>query len=203
MFISFEGIDGSGKSTQVELFKEYISAKKIDCIWLREPGITDVGEAIREILLHRKNSLNARAELLLFLAARAQITSEIIIPALNEGKLVIADRFRDSSVAYQGYGRTLGVELVETLNDFATLKTFPDITFLIDVSAEEAFNRRRKDAKNDRIEVENLEFFERVRNGYLEMSEKYPKRYYKLDGTMKAEYIKEEIVRIFEERFRE
>ena len=143
IFITFEGIDGCGKSTQCELLKDYLTDNGKDFIFVREPGGTVIGERIREILLDKKNTqMTARTELMLFEAARAQITDEVIRPALEEGKTVICDRFFDSSSAYQGKARGMGMEFVSDLNMAATGGLKPDITFFFDISAEEALERR-------------------------------------------------------------
>ncbi|HDM70295.1 MAG TPA: dTMP kinase, partial [Thermotogales bacterium] len=168
-FITFEGIDGSGKSTQVELLSKYLEALSIDHLIVREPGGTDVGEKIREILLSKGVKMTARTEFLLYSASRANLTEKIIIPALREGKIVISDRYFDSSTAYQGFGRGIEMEYVDVINRFATFGLMPDITFIIDVRIETSIERKNL---RDRIESEGLEFLERVRKAYLEMAEK-------------------------------
>jgi dTMP kinase len=200
MFVSFEGIDGSGKSTQFRLFKKYLEKEKEDFIVIREPGSTRAGEDIREILLHKEYNLCPEAELLLFLASRAQIVREIIIPNLQKGKVVIADRFLDSSLAYQAYGRGLSVDLVKNMNSFAVDRCLPDLTFLIDISARKAIKRKQKNARNDKIETEGVEFFERVRNGYLTIAEENKDRVYIFDGEKSPNTLHKEIVKVFRKR---
>lgn len=142
MFVSFEGIDGSGKGTQVQLFTNYLQKNNVDFIYVREPGSTPLGEQIRNILL-TGTTMTAKAELLLFLASRAQLVETIIRPMLAQGKLVVADRFADSSVAYQGFARGLGSDIVKELNNFATGGLKPDLTFYIDVPVELALLRKK------------------------------------------------------------
>ena len=172
IFITFEGIDGCGKSTQCEMLKDYLKEYGKEFIFVREPGGTEIGERIREILLDKKNTqMTARTELLLFEAARAQITDEVIKPALEDGKIVICDRFFDSSSAYQGMARGMGMDFVANLNMAATGGLKPDVTFFFDISAEEALVRRGKRGEaSDRIELAGLKFQEDVRQGYLELA---------------------------------
>ncbi len=193
MFICFEGIDGCGKTTQIKLLEQYLSQLDVRYVLIREPGGTLAGEEIRSILLHKELKLSSETELMLFIAARAQMVREIIRPALDKGELVLADRFMDSSVAYQGAGRMLGMEIVERLNRFAVGETRPDITIYIDVPVLEAVSRMRKDRKNDKIEVESLEFFERVRKGYERLMVENGKRFVLIDGRKAVEQVQEDI----------
>lgn len=190
-FITFEGIDGCGKSTQCEMLKDYLKERGVDFIFVREPGGTVIGERIREILLDKKNSqMTSRTELLLFEAARAQITDEVIKPALEEGKIVLCDRFFDSSSAYQGMARGMGMEFVSDLNMAATGGLKPDITFFFDISAEEALERRGKRGEaSDRIELAGLKFQEDVRAGYLELAKRSEGRIITIDATKGIEEI--------------
>ena len=185
IFISFEGIDGCGKSTQCEMLKEYLKENNKDFIFVREPGGTVIGERIREILLDKKNTqMTARTELLLFEAARAQITDEVIKPALEEGKIVLCDRFFDSSSAYQGMARGMGMDFVAGLNMAATGGLKPDVTFFFDISAEEALERRGKRGEaSDRIELAGLKFQEDVRRGYLELAKSSEGRVITIDAS--------------------
>ena len=185
IFITFEGIDGCGKSTQCELLKDYLKEKDKDFIFVREPGGTVIGERIREILLDKKNTqMTARTELLLFEAARAQITDEVIKPALEEGKIVLCDRFFDSSSAYQGMARGMGMDFVAGLNMAATGGLKPDVTFFFDISAEEALERRGKRGEaSDRIELAGLKFQEDVRRGYIELAKSSEGRVITIDAT--------------------
>ena len=202
IFITFEGIDGCGKSTQCELLKDYLKDNGKDFIFVREPGGTEIGERIREILLDKKNSrMTARTELLLFEAARAQITDEVIKPALEEGKIVICDRFFDSSSAYQGMARGMGMDFVASLNMAATGGLKPDVTFFFDISAEEALARRGKRGEaSDRIELAGLKFQEDVREGYLELAKNSDGRIVTLDATLGIEEIFEQIKQTLEGR---
>ncbi len=191
IFITFEGIDGCGKSTQCELLKDHLRDNGKDFIFVREPGGTVIGERIREILLDKKNTgMNARTELLLFEAARAQITEEIIKPALEEGKIVLCDRFFDSSSAYQGSARGMGMDFVAGLNMAATGGLKPDITFFFDISVEEAAARRGKRGEaSDRIELAGLRFQEDVRKGYLELVKESDGRIITIDASKGIEEI--------------
>lgn len=171
LFITFEGIDGCGKSTQLSLLKEEFTKQGIEFIEVREPGGTAVGEKIRTILLDKANdSMTRMAELLLFEAARAQITEEVIIPALNKGINVICDRFYDSTTAYQGYANKMGTDLTDFLNLKATNETYPDITILLDIDPQTAYKRRAERGEEDRIEKLGLAYQEAVRAGYLELA---------------------------------
>ena len=197
MFITFEGIDFSGKSTQVELLRNYLinRNKKVEII--REPGGTEISERVRKILLDRThNNMFMETEIFLFSACRAQLVREKIRHYLGKGIYVISDRFHDSTTAYQGFGRGLPLESVEHINQLAIGNTIPDITFFIDIPVEEAESRKMlKDNNNlDRIEVSNLEFFQRVREGYLFLAQK-EKRFRIINGTEGVEDIHKSIVK--------
>lgn len=196
MFVSFEGIDGSGKGTQVSLFMDYLSKKGVDFVYVREPGSTPLGEQIRNILLFSEE-ITPKAELLMFLASRAQMVERVVKPALALEKLVIADRFIDSSVAYQGFARGLGVELVKKLNDFATGGLKPDLTFYIDVPVEVAVARKKQ---LDRIETEGEEFLRKVRQAYLSLVKEEPERFILIDGNADQLAVHRKIVEEFEKR---
>ena len=195
-FITFEGIDGSGKSTQVKNLSNFLNSHSIEVIVTREPGGTVVAEKIREILLDRNNiELTGRAELLLYLASRAQHTDEIIIPALHRGYWVISDRFIDSSVAYQGAAREIGQKTVREMNLFATGGLVPDITFFLDISPQEA-ERRMQNRRLDRLETEAIEFVQRVRNGYHWIVRNEGERFHIINGELEADKVWKEIQRI-------
>ncbi len=195
MFISFEGIDCCGKTTQVKLLIEKLQSQNRHVVLLREPGGTVISERIREILLDKKNSKMIQiTELLLFSAGRAQLVSEVIKPALLQNKIVICDRYVDSTTAYQGYGRGLTLGAVKTINRVATTDVMPKKTFFIDITVQEMHERRRaKNHEIDRMELSNEEFFHRVRNGYLELAKEEPDRFIVIDGKQPIETIHEEI----------
>ena len=194
-FITFEGIDGSGKSTQINLLEAELKQQGISTLILREPGGTKLSEKIRGILLDRKNvHLSSTAESLLFVAARAQLMVEKIKPALKRDQFVLCDRFTDSTVAYQGYGRGLSVEYLEELNKFATDNMQPDITIILDVDPEKAVLRMRQDVP-DRMESTGMDFFRRIQEGYYEIARRYPLRCVIIDGTQHESTVFESIMK--------
>ena len=174
-FITFEGSECSGKSTQSKLLYEYLLKKKYKVVFLREPGGTKVSEAIRAILLDNKNkSITSETELLLYMASRSQTVSEVIRPSLEEGKIVICDRFLDSTIVYQGYGLGMDIKLIKSLGRFVTDKVNPDLTILLDLPLEKALNGIRRE--KDRIENRSLQYHRKVKNGYLKLARQEPKR---------------------------
>ena len=177
--ITLEGIDLSGKSTQAQKLFDYLKASGRKVILVREPGGTKISEQIRRVLLTGKNlGLTPPTELLLYLSARAQLVSEIIRPALNSGKIVICDRFYDSTTAYQGYGRGIKLDLIHKLNRFATGGITPNLTILFDLPVQSALKRAASNRiKPDRMEREGISFHRRVRNGFLSMAGKEKKRF--------------------------
>ena len=198
MFITFEGLDFCGKSTQVNLIKKYFEdfGKEVELI--REPGGVQISEKIRNILLDNKNSeMFSETELLLFSASRAQLVREKIIPFLKSGKVVISDRFLDSSIAYQGFGRGLNKEFVIELQKFAIGEAVPDITFFIDIPIAEVMRRKKNilETELDRIEVSESEFYENVKKGYEYLS-KIEERIITIDGTKSINDIHNEIISI-------
>jgi len=196
MFITFEGIDFCGKSTQVGLLRDYLLEQKKNVHLIREPGGTEISEKIREILLDKKNNaMVMETEIFLFSASRAQLVREVIIPYLQKGYYVISDRFHDSSTAYQGFGRGLSVDAILNIHNLAIGKTIPDITFFIDIPNEIAMARKKNIAHSDldRIEVSDNTFYERVRKGYLYLAEK-EKRFRVIDGTQNIKQINEQII---------
>ena len=201
LFITFEGIDGCGKSTQLEIFRNYLSENGIDHQMIREPGGTAIGERIRDILLDKVNTgMTPETELLLFEASRSQIVREVIRPALVEGRIVICDMFADSTTAYQGYGRRLDIGKVEALNSYAADGLEPDITFLFDLNLKEANCRLSgRDKESDRLDSESSGFTARVRNGYLEIAGKAPERVRIIDASKSVKEISESIISIFKE----
>ena len=193
IFISFEGIDGCGKSTQVDLLLKKINSLKIPSLLVREPGGSKIAEDIRSILLDNENRLMSNeTEALLMTASRAQLTREVIIPKLNEGFVVVADRFQDSTIAYQGGGRGLDISFLKMLNLFATNHLIPSMTFYIDISAKEALKRTISN-DFDRIENAGESFQVKVRDEYLKLTKEEPKRVFFVDGTKKITEIHEEI----------
>lgn len=185
-FITFEGCEGCGKSTQVRLLKEYLTEKGVPFVLAREPGGTEISEKIREIILDKNNSaITDQTEVLLYAAARCQIIDEVILPALSEGKLVVLDRFIDSSFAYQGYARGLGYDFVAKVNDYALNSCMPDLTIFLNVDPEHAFSRKGGVDDKDRLETAGSEFHKKVYTGYLELVKKFPKRIipFTADGT--------------------
>ena len=192
-FITFEGIDGCGKSTQARLLLEYMNKSGKETILVREPGGTNISESIREILLHSSSGqMGDRTESLLMTASRAQLTQEVIIPNMDQGKFVIADRYSDSTLAYQGGGRNLDIEWLIELNNYATFTLLPDITFFVDIRSEEAL--RRLDSNKDRIEGEGIEFQARVRKTYHELADRFNDRYVILDGYGEIDDIHQKVL---------
>ncbi len=194
MFITFEGIDFCGKSTQVELLKNYLIGKKKLVEIIREPGGTEISEKVREVLLDKKHyHMFMETEIFLFSASRAQLVREKIRPYLNEGIYVISDRFHDSTTAYQGFGRGIDIATVNHINSLAIGQTIPDLTFIIDISVKVADERKRNNNELDRIEISDSGFYERVRKGYLKLAE-IDKRFKIMDGTKSIEEIHSNIV---------
>jgi len=192
MFVTFEGIDKSGKTTQSEILIKRFEERGYDTFNLREPGGTRISEKIRSILLDTNNSeMFPITEFLLYSASRAQLVNETIIPALNNGKIVICDRYYDSSIAYQGYGRKIDLEIINFINELvAPVK--PDFSFFIDIEVSES--NRRSDSMNhgkDRLESQGDIFFDKVRRGYLSISASEPERFIHIDGKEKPEVIAE------------
>lgn len=174
LFITFEGADGSGKTTQLNLVKKYLEDSGYEVVVTREPGGKGPGEKIREILLNYDGTVSDRCESFLFLADRAQNIDKIVKPAIAEGKIVLCDRHTDSSIAYQGYGRGLDIEGIKKLNTLATNGFTPDLTYVYDVDIETSM--KRVGNVKDRMESAGAEFFNRVRNGYLELAKQEPNR---------------------------
>jgi dTMP kinase len=192
-FITFEGIDGCGKSTQAKLLLEFLNKSGVETILVREPGGTNISESIREILLHSSaGQMGDRTESLLMTASRAQLTQDVIIPNMDQGKFVIADRYSDSTLAYQGGGRNLDIEWLIELNNYATFTLLPDITFFVDIRSDEAL--RRLDSNKDRIEGEGIEFQARVRKTYHELAERFNDRYVILDGYSEIDDIHQNVL---------
>jgi len=200
--ITFEGIDGSGKSTQIQLLEAEFEKLDISYKTFREPGGTKLSEKIRAILLDKENiELYSNAESLLFAAARAQLTAEQIKPALTKGEFVICDRFTDSTIAYQGYGRGLNINNLELINTIATDGLIPDITFILDIDPQKA-TERLKTVNPDRMEAAGIDFFKKIRQGYCQIREQNQSRCIVIDGEKPQKDISKEIHHIIMERFR-
>lgn len=198
IFISFEGIDGSGKSTQIELLYKYITQIGCDVLLTREPGGTPISEKIRKIILDPENKEESGVtEALLYAAARAQLVSEKIKPALEKGSIVICDRFLDSSLAYQAYARGLGDD-VRLINEFAVQGTLPDMTFFMDIDPLESVKRQKMRGRLDRLEQEGLEFQKKVYAGYKELIKLYPGRFKVIDASKSRDEIHDDIKEIFD-----
>ena len=189
--ITFEGIEGVGKSTQINLLKDYIESRGLSATIFREPGSTTIGENIRSILLDSKENLSKESELLLMFAARAQLISEKV--KISNTDFILFDRFYDASVAYQGYGRGLSVDFINNLISFINCPQ-PDLTFLLDISVENGFKRKIDDVK-DRIESSGDEFFEKVRQGYLKIAKSQPERIKVIDAMGSIDDINKEIIK--------
>ena len=200
--ITFEGIDGSGKSTQIQLLEAEFEKLGISYKTFREPGGTKLSEEIRTILLDKENiELYSNAESLLFAAARAQLTAEQIKPAITKGEFVICDRFTDSTIAYQGYGRGLNINNLELMNTIATDGLIPDITFILDIDPQKA-TERLKTVNPDRMEAAGIDFFKKIRQGYCQIREQNQSRCIVIDGEKPQKDISKEIHHIIMERFR-
>ena len=186
-FITFEGPEKSGKSTQAKLLKKYLTKKGFSCLFIREPGSTTLSEKIRKILLDKRNiGISHLAEMLLYMTARSQLIKEVIEPALKKNKVVICDRFLDSTIAYQGYGLGLDLQVLRVITAFATDSLVPDLTICLDVPVEVGLARKRGQSPEEwnRMEQKELEYFERVRAGYLELAGAEPRRWRVLDATL-------------------
>jgi len=195
--ISFEGSEGSGKSTQIARLAAHLQKLSRDVVTVREPGGTEIGEQIRNIIVHNSKGeeMCAETELLLFAAARAQLVREVIAPALLRGAMVLSDRYLDSSTVYQGVARNLSMDPVNQINHFAIGNVMPDITVVIDVPTEVSLTRIRQRASDlpDRMERENIDFYTKVREGYLVLAKGLPERFVVIDGTQSEDAIEKKI----------
>lgn len=196
LFITFEGIDGCGKTTQLNLLAEYLKYKNLEVVITREPGAKGLGEKIREILLNYDGEVSSNCEAFLFLADRAQHIDTIIKPAIEAGKIVLCDRHTDSTIAYQGYGRGVDLERLKMLNNLATSEFKPDLTFIFDIDVETSLSRVGK--AKDRMESAGVEFFEKVRQGYLEIGKKEPERVKVISSKNTIENIFKQVKEIIE-----
>jgi len=197
LFVSFEGIEGTGKTIQSRLLYEYLVKNGYNVILTEEPGGTRIGLKIRNVLLSVENKeITPVTELLLYNASRAQHLKELILPALNEGGIVITDRFSDSTVAYQGYGRGIDSKLIDSLERMVTEGLKPDITLLLDLDAETGLLRNKGINKTDRLELEDLKFHKKVRDGYLQIAAREPERIKLIDGSGSIEEIQRKVIDI-------
>jgi dTMP kinase len=210
LFVTFEGVEGSGKSTQVRALAAHLERRGVPVVLSREPGGTLLGEKLRDILLdHGQSGMLPLTELLLYLASRAEHVAQVVAPHLRDGAVVISDRYADASVAYQGGGRELGAGFVESLNDVATAGVKPDVTFLLDLDPGEGLERLGRDSDGlrpdtpDRIESETIEFHRRVRAAYLGAAERDPSRFVVIDAGLDPDRITERVASRVDELLRE
>jgi len=188
MLITFEGIEGSGKTTQADLLYAYLQKKGCNVIKTREPGGTGLGEALRDVLLRKEMRVSPLAELLVFMAVRAQHMEEVISPAMAEGKIVLCDRFVDATYAYQGYGRSIDLGIIETFNRLVTKGVRPNLTILLDCDVDLAFKRKLAANQHmDRFERESLSFHRKIREAYLKLSEEEGKRFFVIEPGVDIE----------------
>jgi len=201
LFITLEGPDGGGKSTQARLLVEYLTARGTPALLTREPGGTPIGDQIRRTLMDLGNTgMQPRTEILLFSASRAQIVHQVIRPRLEAGGVVVCDRFYDSTLAYQGYGHGLDLTALRAITEFATAGLRPDLTFLIDLPAEDGLRRRRRGGQWNRLDAYDLGFHQRVRQGYFDLAAAEPDRWVTVDATRPVETVQSEIRRLVEAR---
>jgi len=202
--VTFEGSEGSGKSTQMSRLAARLQEAGREVITTREPGGTEIGEQIRNIIVHNSkgDEMSAETELLLFTAARAQVVREVIAPALTRGAIVLSDRYLDSSTVYQGIGRNLAADPVAQINRFAVGNVMPDLTIVIDVPTEVSLARIRQRASDlpDRMERENIDFYKKIREGYLVLAQGMPDRFAVFDGTLSQDVLEKKIWATVRER---
>ncbi|ABK62224.1 MULTISPECIES: dTMP kinase [Clostridium] len=195
-FITLEGPEGSGKTTIVKMIEKYLSENNIEYISTREPGGINISEQIRDVILNKDNvAMDARTEALLYVASRRQHLAERVIPAIKEGKVVICDRFIDSSLAYQGYARGIGIDEVMAINEFAIDGYMPDLTLYLDIEPEVGLKRISKNNEREvnRLDLEALDFHKKVREGYFKLLEKYPNRIKKINANQPVDKVFEEV----------
>ncbi len=205
MFITLEGVEGSGKTSQLPLLAEYLQGEGYELLTTREPGGTAVGDQVRQVLLDLKNvSMLPRTEILLFQASRAQLVEEVIKPHLAKGVVVLSDRYADSTLAYQGYGyRLVEINLLRQIVHFATGGLKPDLTLFLDVDVEMGLQRRNKDGNLNRLDVYTHEFYQRVCAGYQELIRLEPQRWVVIDACQSPEAVQAEMRRVVLERLKE
>lgn len=198
MFITFEGPDGSGKTMQINPTADFLRSRGLKVFTAREPGGTSIGDQVRSVLMNLENtSMNPRAETLLFCAARAQLVDEVIRPHLEKGDVVVLDRYADSTMAYQGYGHQNDLGLIRSLLDFATGGLKPDLTLLLDIDPAEGLMRRQKNGGEwNRLDAYQLQYHQRVRQGYLEMAQAEPQRWKVIDASQAPDMVQSQIQRV-------
>lgn len=202
-FITFEGCEGVGKTTQVERLRRYLKESGQQALFLREPGGTVISEKIREMLLSKENDkMNGKCEALLYSAARAQLLGEVVAPALESGMTVVCDRFTDSTFAYQGAARGLGTDFIDSLNRLTCGDIVPDLTVFLDMPPKKAFERKGGADKNDRLESQSIEFHEKVYAGYKEVALRYPQRFVSVDASKDAEGVWQDVIALIRARTR-
>ena len=202
LFITMEGLDGSGKTTQLEILKQNLEAKGFDVLLVREPGGSKISEKIRNIILDIENKeMHYMTEALLYSASRAQLVHEVIMPSLKQGKIVLCDRFVDSSLVYQGVARGLGIDIIRKINNIATEGLTPDVTFFLDIEPKFALERKKQQKKLDRIESEKLDFYDMVYKGYKTILKSDGGRIIRIDANKNLEDIQNEILTNIENLF--
>jgi dTMP kinase len=201
-FITFEGPDGCGKSTQARLLAEHLEGKGLSVLFTREPGGTEIGDQVRKTLMSLSNKgMYSRTEFLLFSASRAQLVQEAILPHLQAGGLVVCDRYYHSSLAYQGYGHELSLEQLKAITAFATQELHPDLVFLLDLPVEEGLSRRRKSGNWNRLDDYDSDFHQRAREGYQQLAKGDPERWVIMDAMLPVEELQAAIKGEFTRRF--
>jgi dTMP kinase len=204
VFITLEGPDGSGKTSQVPPLVEYLKSEGVHVLPLREPGGTEISEQIRQVIMTLKNTgMNPRTEILLFLAARAQLVAEVIRPALAQGKVILCDRYADSTLAYQGYGHGVDLDILRSMLDFATGRLYPDLTLLLDIETELGLARKRRAGGEwNRLDAYDIDFHRRVRQGYFELAASEPQRWVVIDASQPPEVVQSAMRRAIMARLR-
>lgn len=200
MFITFEGPEGGGKTTQIRLLRDYLASCRVNVLDVREPGGTPIGDRVRAILLDPKSRIHPRAELLLYSASRAQLVAEVIRPHLEAGGVVLCDRYADSTIAYQGYGRGLSLSALREITAFATGGLLPDLTFYLDIDPAQGIARRQQSGELDRMDAQTLGFHRRVRDGYLALIAAEPGRWVRIDADQPLAAVQGTIKTIVGER---
>ena len=201
MFITFEGPEGSGKTSQIPSLAAFLREQGFNVVTTREPGGTEIGDQVRAILTNLNNtSMHPRTEILLFLAARSQLVEQCIRPELDQGSLVLCDRYADSTLAYQGYGHGTDLSLLRQLLDFATGSLWPDLTLLLDIDPEKGLQRRRSGGEWNRLDAYELAFHRRVWEGYRELARQEPKRWVLIDASQPLEIVQKQIRQVILER---